>query len=178
MRVLIVGATGYIGGRLVPRLLDRGHEVVCAARTPAKLAVRPWIGQVETVEADVFDRGSLDRACAGVEAVVYLVHSMDGQGDFLERDRTAAANVRDAAAAAGVERLVYLGGLGQPGDGLSPHLRSRHEVGRLLADGPVTLQAHPENDAALALYESLGFEVVERRSDAYADGDALVLRRG
>ena len=139
MRVLVLGATGYIGGRLVPVLLDRGHQVVCAARSPEKLAARPWAEQVELVRGDVFDRASLDRACRDVEAVVYLVHSMDGQGDFAGRDRLAAANVRDAAAAAGVSRLVYLGGLGQEDEGLSAHLRSRHEVGRVLADGPVAV---------------------------------------
>lgn len=134
MRVLIIGATGYIGGRLAPVLLEHGHDVVCAARTPAKLAGRPWAHQVELVSADVLDRASLDAACRGADAVVYLVHSMDGQGDFRGRDRQAAEHVRDAVAAAGVQRLIYLGGLGEDGaDGLSPHLRSRHEVGRVLA---------------------------------------------
>ena len=137
MRVLVTGATGYIGGRLVPELLDRGHEVVCAARNPAKLDARPWREDVEVAEVDVFDRPSLDAACAGVDAVYFLVHSMDGQADFAERDRTAAANVRDAAAGAGVSRIVYLGGLGADSDDLSPHLKSRHEVGRTLAAGEV-----------------------------------------
>jgi uncharacterized protein YbjT (DUF2867 family) len=137
VRVLVTGATGYIGGRLVPQLLARGHEVRCLARTPAKLDSRPWRDEVEVVEGDVFDPASLDRASEGIEAVYYLVHSMDGKGDFSERDRTAAANVRDAAARAGVARLVYLGGLGDDDEELSEHLRSRHEVGRVLADGTV-----------------------------------------
>jgi uncharacterized protein YbjT (DUF2867 family) len=137
VRVLVTGATGYIGGRLVPALLARGHDVRCAARTPAKLDSRAWRGQVEVVEADVFDPASLEAACRDVEAVYYLVHSMDGADDFAERDRTAAANVRDAAASAGVRRIVYLGGLGREQDELSPHLRSRHEVGKTLADGPI-----------------------------------------
>jgi uncharacterized protein YbjT (DUF2867 family) len=137
MRVLVTGATGYIGGRLVRELLARGHEVRALARTPAKLDDRPWRDQVEVVHGDVFDPESLDRACRGVDAVHYLVHSMDGQRGFADRDRTAAANVRDAAARAGVQRLVYLGGLGDDEEDLSDHLRSRHEVGRVLADGPV-----------------------------------------
>jgi uncharacterized protein YbjT (DUF2867 family) len=137
VRVLVTGATGYIGGRLVPLLLEAGHDVRCLARTPAKLDGRPWRDRVEVVEGDVFDPDSLARACERVDAVHYLVHSMDGQGGFAERDRTAAANVRDAAARAGVQRLVYLGGLGRDDEDLSEHLRSRHEVGRVLADGPV-----------------------------------------
>jgi uncharacterized protein YbjT (DUF2867 family) len=137
VRVLVTGATGYIGGRLVPELLARGHEVVCAARTPAKLDARPWRDQVEVAKVDVFDRASLDAAVEGCDAVHFLVHSMDGEDDFAERDRRAAANVRDACAAAGVSRIVYLGGLGSESDDLSDHLRSRHEVGRVLADGPV-----------------------------------------
>lgn len=137
MRVLVTGATGYIGGRLVPELLARGHEVRCAARTPSKLDGRPWRDQVEVAEFDVFDRPSLDAAVAGCDAVYFLIHSMDGEDAFAERDRKAAANVRDACAAAGVSRIVYLGGLGDEDDDLSEHLRSRHEVGKVLADGPV-----------------------------------------
>jgi uncharacterized protein YbjT (DUF2867 family) len=137
VRVLVTGATGYIGGRLVPALLARGHEVRALARNPAKLDERPWRDEVEVVRGDVFDPESLDRACDGVDAVYYLIHSMDGQDGFADRDRTAAANVRDAAARAGVRRLVYLGGLGSDEEDLSDHLRSRHEVGAVLADGPV-----------------------------------------
>lgn len=136
MRVLVLGATGYIGGRLVPALLERGHGVICGARTPSKLDGRSWRDQVEVAEVDVFDPGTLEVALQGVDAVHYLVHSMDGDGDFAERDRRAAANVRDACAASEVERIVYLGGLGAEDDDLSHHLRSRHEVGRVLAAGP------------------------------------------
>jgi uncharacterized protein YbjT (DUF2867 family) len=137
VRVLVTGATGYIGGRLVPELLARGHEVRCAARTPSKLDGRRWRDQVEVAELDVFDRSSLDAGVAGCDAVYFLIHSMDGEDAFAERDRKAAANVRDACAEAGVSRIVYLGGLGAEDDDLSEHLRSRHEVGKVLADGPV-----------------------------------------
>lgn len=137
MRVVVIGATGYIGGRLVPELLARGHDVVCAARSPEKLSGRAWVAQVTVHPADVGDRASLERAFGGADVVYHLVHSMDGEGDFAERDRAAAVNVREAAASAGVARVVYLGGLGRADDQLSAHLSSRHEVGRLLADGPV-----------------------------------------
>jgi uncharacterized protein YbjT (DUF2867 family) len=140
MRVVVTGATGYIGGRLVPELLAKGHAVVCGARSPEKLRGRPWSDDVEVARIDIFEPETLRAAFAGADAVYYLVHSMDGQGDFAERDRTAAGNVRDAAEDAGVQRLVYLGGLGNEADELSDHLRSRHEVGRVLAAGrvPVT----------------------------------------
>jgi uncharacterized protein YbjT (DUF2867 family) len=137
VHVLVLGATGYVGGRLVPQLLAAGHRVRCAARTPAKLDDRPWRGQVEVVAGDVNDRASMDAACADIDAVVFLVHAMDGGAEFARREAEGAAVVRDAAAAAGVERIVYLGGLGRADDRLSEHLESRHEVGRVLADGPV-----------------------------------------
>jgi uncharacterized protein YbjT (DUF2867 family) len=136
-RILVAGASGYIGGRLVPALVDRGVEVRCLARNPAKLAALPWAGRVDVVEGDVLDRSAIDAAMQGCTAAVYLVHSMGGSADFADADRRAAASFRDGAAAAGVGQIVYLGGLGQDGSTLSPHLQSRHEVGRILADGPV-----------------------------------------
>lgn len=135
--VLVTGATGYIGGRLVPELLDAGHEVRCAARSPGKLDDLPWRSQVEVVKSDVTDAASLDEAMAGIDVAYFLVHSMGGSDDFAASDRRAAEIFRDAAARAGVGRIVYLGGLGDDDDPeLSHHLRSRHEVGRILADGP------------------------------------------
>jgi uncharacterized protein YbjT (DUF2867 family) len=137
LRVLVTGATGYIGGRLVPELLAAGHEVRCGARSPERLAGRPWRDDVEVVPLDVTDPDVTRRAAAGMDVVYHLVHSMDGQADFAARDRRAAAIVRDACADQGVQRIVYLGGLGDPDDDLSEHLRSRHEVGQVLASGPV-----------------------------------------
>jgi uncharacterized protein YbjT (DUF2867 family) len=140
MRVLVTGATGYIGGRLVPRLLEAGHRVRCLTRRPAHLDSMPWRARVEVAEGDVLDPASLASALAGCEAAYYLVHALAGGAGFEERDRRAAANFRAAADAAGLQRLVYLGGLVPEGTRLSPHLASRREVGSTLAAGatPVT----------------------------------------
>lgn len=136
--ILVTGATGYIGGRLVPELLAAGHQVRCLARTPSKLDDQDWHDRVEVVQGDVTDPASLGPTMAGVDVAYFLVHSMGGEGSFDEADRRAARCFRDAAAAAGIGRIVYLGGLGRDDDPhLSRHLRSRHEVGRVLADGPV-----------------------------------------
>ncbi len=135
--VLVTGASGYIGGRLVPELLAAGHRVHCLARSPAKLAGRPWSDQVVIVPGDVGDRASLDDAMEGVDAAYYLVHAMGATADFADRDRISAETFRDAAAAAGLSQIVYLGGLGDDSTGLSEHLRSRHDVGAILASGSV-----------------------------------------
>ncbi len=139
--VLVTGATGYIGGRLVPELLDAGHSVRCVVRSPTKLAGQLWRDGVVVVKGDVNDRSALGEAMGGVDVAYFLVHSMAGSASFDEEDRRAATSFRDAATAAGVGRIVYLGGLGRDDDpNLSMHLRSRHEVGRVLAGGsiPVT----------------------------------------
>ena len=133
--ILITGATGYVGGRLLPLLVQDGCRVRCLARQPERLASRVPAG-VEVVAGDVLDAASLSSAMQGVEAAYYLVHSMGSTGDFEEQDRLAADNYAKAAAAAGVQRIIYLGGLGEDQADLSTHLRSRHEVGeRLRAPG-------------------------------------------
>jgi len=137
MKIAVTGATGYIGGRLVPRLVAEGHEVVCIARNPGKLNGRSWSADVEAVRADVFEPDTLEPALRGCEAAYYLIHSMGGPDEFRDADRIAAHNFADAAAAAGVGRIIYLGGLGDEDDRLSAHLGSRHEVGRALASGPL-----------------------------------------
>jgi uncharacterized protein YbjT (DUF2867 family) len=134
--ILVTGATGYVGGRLWRRLERLGHRVRCLARDPERLARRLGDGS-EVVAGDVLDPGSLAPAMRGVRAAYYLVHSMGADAGFEELDRRGAANFAAAARAAGVERIIYLGGLGDDTGDLSPHLRSRHETGRVLAAGGV-----------------------------------------
>jgi uncharacterized protein YbjT (DUF2867 family) len=166
MQVLVTGATGYIGGRLVPELLAAGHRVRCVARTPAKLDALPWRDDVEVVKADADDGESLGAAMEGCDAAYYLLHSMGTSGDeaFADRDRRLAETFRDAAAAAGLRQLVYLGGLGVDDDpSLSPHLASRHEVGRVLAAGPVPVT---ELRAAIIIGSgSASFEMLRHLTD-------------
>ncbi|MBC5802702.1 MAG: DUF2867 domain-containing protein [Candidatus Eremiobacteraeota bacterium] len=138
-RILVTGATGYIGGRLVPRLLERGYGVRCFARAAGRLRGR-FDERVEIVEGDVGNYDDAVRALEGCRAAYYLVHSLSSTSAFAAADRDAAAAFGRAARACGVKRIVYLGGLGEDGEGLSDHLRSRHEVGDVLrASGvPVT----------------------------------------
>ena len=132
-RILLTGATGYVGGQLLPELERAERQVRCLARTPESLAGKTG-ADTEVVAGDVTDRASVDAAMRDIETVYFLVHSM-GQGPrFEELDGAAAANIAEAAAAAGVSRIIYLGGLGDDREALSPHLRSRHEVGDILRE--------------------------------------------
>lgn len=140
--VLVIGATGYVGGRLIPRLLEAGYRVRAMARNIEKLTCRPWASHplLEVAEGDVLELESLKSASQGCWAAFYLVHSMisASTGKFPEADRTGASNMVVAAAAAGLDRIIYLGGLGSKDDPtLSEHLRSRHEVAWILQSGPV-----------------------------------------
>jgi len=158
-RILVMGATGYIGGRLAPRLAQAGHHVRCLARSPEKLADVHWADAVEVVRGDAFDEESLVRAMTGVEVVYYLVHSIGTGGSFSDADREAATTTARAAATAGVGRIVYLGGL-VPDDEASPHLASRAEVGQILLDGPVpavVLQAGVIIGSGSASFEMLRY---------------------
>lgn len=144
MRILVTGATGYIGGRLVPRLTEAGHDVRVIVRRPERLRDIPWAGDVDVVEGDLTDAEAVDRAARDVDVVYYLVHSMGGRGDFADVEERIARNVATAARANGVRRIVYLGGLHPDGAALSRHLRSRVRVGEiLLASGvpAIVLQA-------------------------------------
>jgi uncharacterized protein YbjT (DUF2867 family) len=161
--VLLTGATGYVGGRLIPLLEKTGVALRCLARNPDTL--RPRVASsTEVIQGDVLDPASLQRAMQNVNTTYYLVHLMSGSQDFEKGDRQAAMNFAQAAKKAGVGRIVYLGGLGDDADPkLSPHLRSRHEVGKIFQDSGVETI---EFRASLVIGTgSLSFDLVKSLTD-------------
>lgn len=159
--ILITGATGYVGGRLLRAVLERGARVRCLARQPDRVRARFPAAAMEVAAGDCLDSASLGPALAGVDTAYYLVHSMSGGGDFAEQDRVAARHFGQAAHVAGVRRIVYLGGLGSENDTgapLSDHLRSRQETGALLRESGVPVI---EFRASVILGSgSLSFEII------------------
>lgn len=155
--VLLTGATGYVGGRLLRALQSRGVRLRCLVRQPERLQEHVS-ASTEIVAGDVLDEATLTAAMRGVDAAYYLVHSMGLTGSFEEADRTAARNFGRAANSAGVERIIYLGGLGSKYEELSPHLRSRQEVGQILRESGVPVL---EFRASIVIgYGSLSFEMI------------------
>jgi len=156
--VLVTGATGYIGGRLVPRLLDAGYRVRVLARNPARLQGRAWLEQVEVACGDVLDPASLSAAMQSVDAAYYLVHSMSSSADFDRKDILAAQNFAQVARQCSVRRIIYLGGLGDPTAELSRHLRSRQDTGEALRQAGVAVT---EFQAAIVVGSgSISFEMI------------------
>lgn len=155
--ILVTGATGYVGGRLLHSLESKGLRLRCLARRPDFL--KPKVApSTDVVAGDVLDRNSLDPALRGVRVAYYLVHSMGAAGSFEDSDRRAAHNFAQAAKAAGVERIIYLGGLGDESQDLSPHLRSRQEVGQILREAGVPVL---EFRASIVIGSgSLSFEMI------------------
>ena len=136
MKILITGATGYVGGQLLPKLAQSGHEVTCMVRDASRF--NPGLRGAQVVEADVLQAGTLVPALQGIEVAYYLIHSMGGGAEgFAERDRRAARNFAVAAKQAGVQRIIYLGGLTSQNSPVSLHLKSRQETGAVLREfGP------------------------------------------
>jgi uncharacterized protein YbjT (DUF2867 family) len=161
--VLLTGASGYVGGRLIPLLEQQPVMLRCLARSPEKMRSRVN-ESTQVVRGDVLDAPSLDEALRGVHTAYYLVHLMSESKDFENEDRQAATNFAQAAKKAGVRRIIYLGGLGDDADPrLSPHLRSRHEVGRILrGSGVETIELR----ASLVIGTgSLSFDLVKSLTD-------------
>ncbi len=166
-RVFLTGATGYVGGRLAPRLLDAGYDIVCLTREIEKLRARPWVNRpgVELIEGDVARRDVLERGMKGCTFAYYLVHSMISAGkEYGEVDRALALTFARAAESAGISRIIYLGGLGETGADLSEHLSSRQEVESALQSTTVSvtvLRAAMIIGAGSASFEILRY-LVER----------------
>lgn len=157
-RILVTGATGYIGGRLVPLLLERGYQVRCLVRDPQRLEGRSWQLKVQIAPGDVLQADSLASAMQAIDVAYYLVHSMGSGQDFHERDLQAARNFCQAAQKAGVKRIIYLGGLAKDDDTLSKHLRSRQETGHALREAGVPVTEF--RAAVIVGSGSLSFEMI------------------
>lgn len=138
--ILVTGATGYIASRLIPRLLDSGYRVRCLARDPLRIQGRIWFNQVDIIQADVTTPASLARAFDGVDTAYYLIHNMSAGHGYTKIELDGARNFASAAEAAGVQHIIYLGGLADPEQHIAPHMRSRIETGKVLREGnvPVT----------------------------------------
>jgi uncharacterized protein YbjT (DUF2867 family) len=163
LQVLVTGATGYVGGRLVPRLVAAGHQVRVLARDPARLEGRPWLADVAVAQGDVFDPATLAAAMTQIEVAYYLIHSLGGGADFEERDVLAARRFGQAAQAAGVGRIIYLSGLGDPAADLSPHLRSRQQTGAALREAGVPVTEF--RAAVIVGAGSVSFEMVRHLTE-------------
>jgi len=135
--ILVTGATGYVGGRLVPRLLEAGYRVRVLVRDPARLQGRSWLDRVEVVTGDALTEGTLTEALKGVSVAYYLIHGKQGGKNNADRDITVAHNFAQAANEANIEQIIYLGELVDPTSDLSPYLRSRHETGYILRSSSV-----------------------------------------
>ena len=157
-RVLVTGATGYVGGRLVPGLLAKGYTVRVLVRDPRRLEGRPWLDQVEVLQGDVTSPKTLPSAMQNVEAAYYLIHSMGSSSNFKEKDLVAGRNFGAAARQAGVQRIIYLGGLGDPAADLSQHLRSRQQTGEALREAGVPVTEF--RAAVIVGSGSLSFEMI------------------
>ena len=161
--ILVTGATGYVGGRLVEQLLHQKRYVRVFVRNPDRLKGRAWIDEVEIATGDVLDFSSLRDALEGIDSAYYLIHSMLGQEDFSSVDRTSARNFGTAAYAQNVKRIIYLGGLGDRNTKLSTHLQSRHETGAMLAESGVPVT---EFRAAIIVGSgSLSFEMIRHLTE-------------
>ena len=163
--IFVTGLTGYVGGCLVPRLLEKGYRVRGLARNPESISGRSWYHQVDVVQGDLLSANSLNQAMQGVSAAYYLVHNMANGRDYIHHEIDAAHNFVEAACTAGVEQIVYLGGLADPTQEIGRHLRSRLQTGEILRQEciPVT-----EFQASLVIGSgSISFEMIRYLTEQF-----------
>ena len=156
--ILVTGATGYIASRLIPRLLETGHRVRVLARSPGQLEGRGWSKNVEIFSGDVMDAPSLAPALQGVHSAYYLIHNMSSGHGYIERELVGARNFASASADAGVQHIIYLGGLADPEQHIAPHMRSRIETGATLRQGSVPVTEF--RAGVIAGAGSISFEMI------------------
>lgn len=163
MLILVTGATGFIAGQLIPRLLERGHRVRALARDPSRLDGKAWARATDIVRGDVMRPETLRDALQGVHIAYYLIHSLASGRDYAARDVEGARNFAQAAAHAGVRQIVYLGGLAEPSHPIGPYMRSRVETGATLRRGPVPVTEF--RASVIAGPGSTSFEMIRRITD-------------
>jgi len=163
--ILVTGATGYIASRLIPRLLDSGCRVRCLARDPLRLRGRSWFHQVDILQADVTTPSTLPRSLDGVNAAYYLIHNMSSGRGYTSRELDGARNFASAAQEAGVEHIIYLGGLADPEQHIAPHMRSRIETGRVLREGGVPVTEF--RAGVIAGSGSISFEMIRFMTELF-----------
>jgi uncharacterized protein YbjT (DUF2867 family) len=163
--VLVTGATGYIASRLIPRLLGAGYRVRCLARDPRRLSGRTWVHQVEIVQGDVTVPATLTRAFKGVHTAYYLIHNMSHGRGYTALELEGGRAFASAAAEAGVQHIIYLGGLADPEQHIAPHMRSRIETGRVLREGDVPVTEF--RAGVIAGSGSISFEMIRFMTELF-----------
>jgi len=163
--ILVTGATGYIASRLIPRLLDSGQRVRALARHPHRLDGRGWSRQIEILPGNVMDPSTLAPALEGVHTAYYLIHNMSSGRGYTERELVAACNFAKAAEDAGIEHIIYLGGLADPGQRIAPHMRSRIETGVVLRQGKVPVTEF--RASVIAGSGSISFEMIRFMTELF-----------
>jgi len=163
--ILVTGATGYIASRLIPRLLDAGYRVRVLARDPRRLAGRKWSSSVEIVSGDVMSPRTLIPALKGVHTAYYLIHNMSSGRGYAARELDSAYNFATAAEEAGVQHIIYLGGLADPNQDIAPHMRSRIKTGEVLREGKVPVTEF--RAGVIVGSGSISFEMIRFMTDQF-----------
>jgi uncharacterized protein YbjT (DUF2867 family) len=165
MKILVTGSTGYIASRLIPQLLERGHTVRALARKPHQIGPRAWSSKVDIIQADAMDPASLAPAMKGIHTAYYLIHNMSSGHGYTDLELQAARNFAQAAADAGVQHIIYLGGLADPEQHIAPHMRSRIETGATLREGKVPVTEF--RAGVIAGSGSISFEMIRFMTELF-----------